>query len=86
MLEDDIDRMIAEMQNKPYDSSRYLDGNSNPPNLAKSSNKLDDSNNSHGFIPLNSYNQSNTISQNSFAQSSHGVNQQENRQNRFYQP
>jgi hypothetical protein len=24
MLEDDIDRMIAEMQSKPYDSSRYL--------------------------------------------------------------
>ena len=24
MLEDDIDRLIAEMQNRPYDSSRYL--------------------------------------------------------------
>lgn len=27
MIEDDIDRMIAEIQNKPYDCSRYLDGN-----------------------------------------------------------
>ena len=25
MLEDDIDRMIAEMQNRPYDSSRYVE-------------------------------------------------------------
>jgi hypothetical protein len=25
MLEDDIDRLIAEMQSKPYDSSRYLE-------------------------------------------------------------
>lgn len=30
MLEDDIDRLIAEIQNKPYDSSRYLE-NSNIP-------------------------------------------------------
>lgn len=28
MVEDDIDRLIAEMQSKPYDSSRYLE-NSN---------------------------------------------------------
>jgi len=27
MMEDDIDRMIAEMQNRPYDSSRYLENN-----------------------------------------------------------
>ena len=25
MMEDDIDRMIAEMQSRPYDSSRYLE-------------------------------------------------------------
>lgn len=25
MVEDDIDRLIAEMQNRPYDSSRYLE-------------------------------------------------------------
>ena len=31
MIEDDIDRLIAEMQNKPYDSSRYLDNGSNNP-------------------------------------------------------
>lgn len=34
-MEDDIDRMIAEMQNKPYDSSRYLE---NQNNLASQSN------------------------------------------------
>ena len=26
MIEDDIDRLIQEMQSKPYDSTRYLDG------------------------------------------------------------
>ena len=30
LMEADIDRMIAEMQNKPYDSSKYLE-TSNPP-------------------------------------------------------
>jgi hypothetical protein len=25
MIEDDIDRLIQQMQSKPYDSSRYLD-------------------------------------------------------------
>ena len=29
MLEDDIDRLVAEMQNRPYDSSRYVESNSN---------------------------------------------------------
>lgn len=25
MMEDDIDRLIAQMQNKPYDSSKYME-------------------------------------------------------------
>ncbi len=30
MIEDDIDRLIQQIQSKPYDSSRYLDsGNGN---------------------------------------------------------
>ena len=28
MMEDEIDRMIAEMQNRPYDSSRYIENSS----------------------------------------------------------
>lgn len=36
-MEDDIDRMIAEMQNKPYDSSRYLE---NQNNLTSQSNSV----------------------------------------------
>lgn len=86
MLEEDIDRMIAEMQNKPYDSSRYLDSSSNLHGNQTKSIKLDNSSDSRGFIPINSYNQSIMMPQNSFAQSSHASNQQENRQNRFYQP
>ena len=27
MMEDDIDRLIAQMQNKPYDSSKYMEEN-----------------------------------------------------------
>ena len=29
MIEDDIDRLVAEMQNRPYDSSRYVESNPN---------------------------------------------------------
>lgn len=25
MIEDDIDRLIAQMQNRPYDSSKYME-------------------------------------------------------------
>ena len=27
MIEDDIDRLVAEMQSRPYDSSRYVEPN-----------------------------------------------------------
>lgn len=29
MMEDDIDRLIAQMQNRPYDSSKYMEEESN---------------------------------------------------------
>lgn len=52
IVEDDIDRMIAEVQNKPYDSSKYLDNNqsSSQGNFSQSSQFMNRNPNSVSFI------------------------------------
>lgn len=76
MIEDDIDRMIAEIQNKPYDCSRYLD--SNNPNVGKNgsnSNQFMDRNSS--FVDSTQFQQKNASLTQSMAY--------DPRSNRFHQ-